>query len=46
MINILIADDHQLMIDGIKATLKDISDFNIVAEASRWSPGHQHLNQD
>jgi DNA-binding NarL/FixJ family response regulator len=34
MINILIADDHQLMIDGIKATLKDIPDFNIVAEAS------------
>jgi len=34
MINILIADDHHLMIDGIKATLKDISDFNIVSEAS------------
>jgi len=33
MINILIADDHQLMIDGIKATLRDIRDFEIVAEA-------------
>jgi DNA-binding NarL/FixJ family response regulator len=33
MINILIADDHQLLIDGIKSTLKDIPDFNIVAEA-------------
>jgi DNA-binding NarL/FixJ family response regulator len=32
MINILIADDHQLMIDGIKSTLKDISDFNVVSE--------------
>ena len=34
MIKILIADDHQLMIDGIKTTLRDIPDFEIVAEAS------------
>ncbi len=33
MINILIADDHQLLIDGIKVTLRDIADFAIVAEA-------------
>lgn len=33
MINILIADDHQLMIDGIKATLGGIEDFCIIAEA-------------
>jgi DNA-binding NarL/FixJ family response regulator len=33
MINILIADDHQLLIDGIKTTLEDIPDFTIVAEA-------------
>lgn len=33
MINILIADDHQLLIDGIKATLAGIEDFKIVAEA-------------
>ena len=32
MINILIADDHQLLIDGIKATLVDIPDFAIVAD--------------
>lgn len=32
MINILIADDHQLLIDGIKATLAGIEDFKIVAE--------------
>jgi DNA-binding NarL/FixJ family response regulator len=32
MINILIADDHQLLIDGIKTTLKDIPDFTFVAE--------------
>jgi DNA-binding NarL/FixJ family response regulator len=32
MINILIADDHQLLIDGIKATLAGIEDFNIAAE--------------
>lgn len=34
MINILIADDHQLLIDGIKATLKDIQDFNFLPEAN------------
>jgi DNA-binding NarL/FixJ family response regulator len=32
MINILIADDHQLLIDGIKATLAGIEDLKIVAE--------------
>jgi len=32
MINILIADDHQLLIDGIKTTLKDIPDFTFVSE--------------
>lgn len=34
MIRILIADDHQLLIDGLKATLKDVNDFSIVGEAS------------
>ena len=33
MINILIADDHQLLIDGIKTALAGITDFNIVGEA-------------
>lgn len=33
MINILIADDHQLLIDGLKSTLSGIEDFSIVAEA-------------
>ena len=33
MIKIMIADDHQLLIDGIKSTLKDIEDFTIVDEA-------------
>jgi DNA-binding NarL/FixJ family response regulator len=33
MIKILIADDHQLLIDGIKATLEDVFDFDFVAEA-------------
>jgi len=32
MINILIADDHQLLIDGIKATLAGIEDLTVVAE--------------
>lgn len=34
MIRILVADDHQLMIDGIKTTLAGIVDFTIVAEAN------------
>ncbi len=29
----MIADDHQLLIDGIKSTLKDIEDFTIVGVA-------------
>lgn len=34
MINILIADDHQLMIDGIKATLSGVEDIKIIGEAN------------
>ena len=33
MIDILIADDHKLLIDGIRTALQDISDFNVAAEA-------------
>jgi len=33
MIKLFIADDHQLLIDGIKSTLKDIDDFSIIGEA-------------
>jgi DNA-binding NarL/FixJ family response regulator len=33
MIRILIADDHQLLIDGIKSTLSDVEDISIVSEA-------------
>jgi len=34
MINILIADDHQLLIDGIKTALQDVKDINVIAEAN------------
>ncbi len=33
MIKVLIADDHNLMIDGIKTAIADIQDIQIVAEA-------------
>ena len=33
MIKVLIADDHQILIDGIKITLQHIQDIEIVAEA-------------
>ncbi|MBW6460332.1 MAG: response regulator transcription factor [Bacteroidales bacterium] len=34
MINVLIADDHQLLIDGIKTVLEEVEDISVVAEAS------------
>ncbi len=34
MIRVLIADDHNLIIDGIKTTLADVPDIEIVAEAN------------
>ncbi len=34
MIKVLIADDHNLIIDGIKTTLFDVSGISIVAEAN------------
>ncbi|MBN2173485.1 MAG: response regulator transcription factor [Bacteroidales bacterium] len=34
MINLLIADDHQLMIDGIRSTLEDCQDIKVAAEAN------------
>ena len=33
MINVLIADDHQIIIDGLKTILEDADDLHIVAEA-------------
>jgi DNA-binding NarL/FixJ family response regulator len=34
MINIIVADDHQMFIDGIKLLLKMRKDFSVVAEAN------------
>jgi DNA-binding NarL/FixJ family response regulator len=45
MIRILIADDHQLMIDGIKTTLAEIEDFEIVAEANNGFQVLEKLNE-
>ena len=42
MIRILIADDHQLLIDGIKSTLSGIEDFVVTAEAGN---GYQVLEK-
>ncbi len=38
----MIADDHQLLIDGIKSTLRDIEDFSFIGEALN---GFQVLEQ-
>ena len=42
MIKVLIADDHQILIDGIKITLVDTPDIKVVAEAK---DGYQVLKQ-
>jgi DNA-binding NarL/FixJ family response regulator len=42
MIHLLIADDHQLLIDGIKTTLAGVEDIQIVAEVSN---GYQVLEK-
>jgi DNA-binding NarL/FixJ family response regulator len=42
MINILIADDHQLLIDGIKAALAGSPDISVVGEANN---GYQVLER-
>src|SRR5690606_2307709 len=34
MINVLLAEDHLILRDGIKALLKDHPEINVVAEAS------------
>ena len=33
MITIMIVDDHQLMIDGIKGALSSIDDFKVIGES-------------
>lgn len=42
MINVLIADDHQMIIDGLKTMLHDAEDIRIVAEAK---DGYQVLKK-
>lgn len=42
MIRLLIADDHQLLIDGIKTTLAGVEDIEIVAEVNN---GYQVLEK-
>ncbi len=33
MVNVMIADDHQMLIDGIKTILQDVPDIDVIAEA-------------
>ncbi|MEP0714004.1 response regulator transcription factor [Algoriphagus sp.] len=44
MINVLIADDHQMFIDGIKALLRDIPGVKVVGEASNGKEAILHCN--
>lgn len=45
MINLLIADDHQLVIDGLKLMLEDAADMQCIAEANTGIEVLQRLNQ-
>lgn len=42
MINVLVADDHQIIIDGIKTMMEDVEDILIVADAK---DGYQVLKK-
>lgn len=44
MIKILIADDHQLLIDGIKTALDKVNDIDVVAEAYNGAKVLELLN--
>jgi len=45
-LDILIADDHQILIDGIKAILSDGEKFNIVGEAHNGKEVLKHLEKE
>ncbi|WP_288375922.1 response regulator transcription factor [uncultured Chryseobacterium sp.] len=45
-INILIADDHQMMIDGIRNLLGKEADFNIVEEANNGQVAYEKVAAD
>lgn len=42
MINVLIADDHQMFIDGLKALLQDLPGIKVVGEASNGKEAVVH----
>lgn len=44
MIHIMVVDDHQLLIDGIKSSLEDHTDISIVAEANNGQQALEQLN--
>lgn len=46
MINVLIADDHQMFIDGLKALLRDIPGIKVVGEASNGKEAIDHCQKN
>lgn len=42
-INIIIADDHQMVIDGLKSLLDGQPDYNVVAEANNGQVAYEHI---
>ena len=45
MIKLMIADDHQLIIDGLKTNLSEVSDIDIIAEANNGNEVLKVLNR-
>lgn len=45
MINIMVVDDHQLLIDGIKSSLEDCHDLRVVAEANNGKVALEKLEE-
>ncbi|WP_339864383.1 response regulator transcription factor [uncultured Algoriphagus sp.] len=46
MINVLIADDHQMFIDGLKALLKDLPGIKVVGEACNGKEAILHCKEN
>ncbi|MFC5623441.1 response regulator [Algoriphagus winogradskyi] len=46
MINVLIADDHQMFIDGLRALLKDLPGIKVVGEACNGKEAIRHCKEN
>ena len=45
MVNIMLVDDHQLLIDGIKSSLEDCQDLHVATEANNGQEALMKLEE-